>query len=180
MRWPHIRAGLIALAIAFGLIDGLPLPPPKYTPAWEKGLVDALRTAQRTVMRPMAWLHPQLRIGQRWALYQAPGSHPWRMWIEGRAMSGQWVILYRAGDPEHVEDAAILDYGRIRGVWELTGEVPQQFSAFADWITWRILQRHPELMGVRLRMEKVKLSKDGVEGLGEFAYVHVRDRGGPR
>lgn len=180
MRWPQIRAGLIALAIVFGLIDGLPLPERKYTPAWEAGLVDSLRSVQHVLLWPVARVQPLLRIGQRWALYQAPGAKPWRMWIEGRARSGQWVIVYRAGDPDHVEDAAILDFGRIRGVWDVTGDVPPQFGAFADWITARVLDHHSEFTGVRLRMEKVRFSSDGVEMLGEFAYIHVRDRGAPR
>jgi hypothetical protein len=180
VRWPQIRAALIAITIAFGLIDGLPLPPPKYTPEWEAGFVDTLRHIQHTLLWPVRRLNPLLRIDQRWALYQAPGMTPWRMWIEGRARSGQWVIVYRARDSEHAEDADILEYGRIRGVWDVTGDLPPQFGAFADWVTARVLDRHPELTGVRVRMEKVRLSSDGVEPLGEFAYIHVRDRGAPR
>jgi hypothetical protein len=180
VRWPQIRAGLIALAIVFGLIDGLPLPAPKYTPAWEAGFVDALRAVQHTVMWPVARLRPFLRIGQQWALYQAPGAHPWRMWIEARARTGKWVIVYRAGDPEHAEDADILDYGRIRGVWGLSDVLPQQFDAFADWVTARVLDRHPDYTGVRLRMEKMHVGSDGARPLGEFAYIHARDRGAPR
>jgi hypothetical protein len=180
VRWPQIRAALIALAIAFGLVNGLPLPEPKYTPEWERGLVDALRSVQRTLLWPVARLGPLFRIGQRWALYQAPGAAPWRMWIEGRAPTGQWVIVYRAGDPDHAEDADVLDYGRIRGVWDISGDVPGQFGAFADWVTARVLDRHPEFSGVRVRMEKVRFSSEGVEALGQFAYIHIRERGGPR
>lgn len=180
MRWPQIRAGLIALAIVLGLIQGLPLPTPKGTPAWEAGFVERVRHVQQTLLWPVRWIEPHLRISQRWALYQAPGKSPWRMWIEGRAWSGQWVIVYRAGDPDHTEDADILEYGRIRGVWELTSEVPVQFGAFADWITARVLDRHPEFSGVRVRTEKVQLTSDGVEMLGKFANIHIRDRGGPR
>jgi hypothetical protein len=180
VRWRQLRAGLIALAIAFGLIDGLPLPAPEDTPAWEAGFVEPVRHVQHTLMWPVRWVGPLLRIGQRWALYQAPGKSPWRMWIEGRAWSGRWVIVYRAGDPDHTEDSDILDYGRIRGVWEVTSEAPAQFGAFADWITARVLDRHPEFSGVRVRMEKVRLTSDGVEMLGQFAHIHIRDRGGPR
>ena len=177
MRWPQIRAGLIALAIAFGLVDGLPLPPPDDTPAWEAGFVDGLRHAQRVVMWPLAWMHPTLRIAQRWSLYQSPVAERWRLWIEGRDSRGRWVIVYRAGDAEHSEDAAIIEYGRIRGAWEVPA---QQYGAFADWITARVLERHPDFTGARMRMEKVKLSTDGLTPLGEFAYIHVRDRGAPR
>lgn len=175
MRWPQVRATLIALAIAFGLIDGLPLPSPKNTPAWEVGFVEPLRSAQHTLLWPVQWIGPLLRISQRWALYQAPGKTPWRMWIEGDR-DGQWTILYRAGDPEHTEDSEILDFGRIRGVWELTSVVPPRFNAFADWMTARVLERHPELRAARVRMEKVRMTSNGVEALDQFAYIHVRVR----
>jgi len=177
VKWPQIRAGLIALAIAFGLIDGLPLPPPDDTPAWEAGFVDGLRHAQRTVMWPVAWMHPRFRIAQRWALYQAPRAERWRLWVEGRAPGGQWVILYRAGDAEHAEDAEMLECGRIRGAFDITDRPPDQYGAFADWLTARVLARHPDFTGARMRMEKVRLSSDGVTPLGQFAYIHVRDRG---
>ena len=180
MRWPQIRAALIALAIVFGLIDGLPLPPPKDTPAWEAGFVDVLRDVQRTLTWPVRWMHPHLRIAQRWALYQAPSTDRWRMWIEGRAATGKWVLLYRSGDPDHGEDEDIIDNGRIRGAWDISDGPPHQMGPFADWITARVLDRHPDFTGARLRMERVRLSSDGVEMLGTFEQVHVRDRGGPR
>jgi hypothetical protein len=180
VRWPQIRAGLIALAIAFGLIDGLPLPAPDATPAWEAGFVDVLRHAQHAVMWPVAWMHPVFRITQQWALYQAPGADSWRLWIEGRDTNGRWRILYRAGDPEHTEDAAMLEYLRIRGSWDASARPPPQFSAFADWMTLRVLDRHPMFTGARMRFEKVRLSPDGVTPLGEFAFIHIRDRGAPR
>jgi hypothetical protein len=91
------------------------------------------------------------------------------------------VIVYRSGDPEHTEDADLIDYGRIRGVWDIAGgELPQQFDAFADWIMARVLDRHPDYTGARLRMEKVQVSSDGAKMLGEFAHIHLRDRGAPR
>lgn len=180
MRWPSIRAALIALAIVFGLIDGLPLPPPEDTPAWEAGFVDVLRHVQHAVMWPVEWLHPRLRIAQRWALYQAPVANRWRLWVEGRDPSGRWVILYRAGDAEHREYASLLECGRIRGAWDVTDKAPGQFSPFADWLTARVLDDHPRFTGARMRLEKVTLTPDGVTPLGEFTNVHVRDVGAPR
>jgi hypothetical protein len=177
--WPQIRAGLVALAIAFGLIDGLPLPPGDDTPAWEQGFVESLRHVQRIALWPVRRVGPTLRIVQRWALYQAPGTDRWRMWIEGRAPSGRWMIVYRAGDPEHSEDEALIENGHVRGVWDITGKPPVELSAFADWITARVLARHPEYTGARMRMEKIALTPDGMSPLGQFAYIHIRDRGGP-
>lgn len=179
MRWPQIRAGLIALAIVFGLVDGLPLPPPSDTPAWERDFVDGLRQVQRIVLWPVRSAGWKLRIVQRWALYQAPGKDRWRMWIEGRAHSGQWVLVYRAGDSEHSEDAALLENGHVRGVWDITSNTPVELTSFADWITARVLAQHPEFTGARMRMEKIAFTTEGFTPLGQFAFIHLRDRGGP-
>jgi hypothetical protein len=180
VRWPQIRAALIALAIVFGLIDGLPLPPPDATPAWEAGFVDVLRHVQHTMMWPVAWMHPVFRVAQRWALYQAPEADRWRLWVEGRDPRGRWVVVFRAGDDEHTEDFAMLEYGRVRNAWDVTHEPSPQFSAFADWLTARVLDHHPEFTGARMRLEKVTLTSDGVIPLDQFAWIHVRDRGAPR
>ena len=179
MRWPQIRAGLVALAIAFGLIDGLPLPAPEDTPAWERGFVEAVRRVQHVLEWPVHWVTPTLRISQRWAVYQAPSTDRWRLWIEGRARTGQWTILYRAGDADHTEYADILERARIRGAWDIADKPSSQFDVFADWITARVLESHPDFTGARMRMEKVRLTPDGVENLGQFAYIHIRDRGAP-
>jgi hypothetical protein len=178
VRWPQIRATLIAIAIVLALVDGLPLNAPDDTPAWERGFVDVLRHVQRVVMWPMKWVHPTLRITQRWALYQAPTADRMRLLIEGRR-DGQWQILYRAGDSDHTEYADILEYGRIRGAWDITGAMTRQYRAFADWISARALVDHPELTAVRLRMEKVTLSSEGVTPLGQYAYIYVRERDAP-
>lgn len=177
--WPQLRAGLVALAIALGLVDGLPLPPRDDTPAWEQSFVEGLRHARDTLTSPVAWLRPHLRIAQRWAVYQAPGTERWRLWIEARARTGRWIVLYRAGDPAHQEYADILETGRVGGAWQIPEQEPPQFTAFADWLTARVLADHPEVTGVRMEMEKVRLTPDGVEDLGRFAHVHARDRGGP-
>ena len=179
VRWPQIRAGLIALAIAFGLVDGLPLPPRADTPAWARGFVDSLHDVQGILLWPVRSVRGRLRIAQRWALYQAPGTDRWRMWIEGRARTGRWVIVYRAGDSEHAEDAALLENSHVRGVYDITDQPPVELTAFADWITARVLAQHPDFTGARMRMEKIAITTDGFTPLGQFAYIHVRDRGGP-
>ncbi len=177
-RWPQIRAGLIALAIIFGLVDGCPLPPPGKTPEWEQGFVEPLRDMQRVVMTPMAWVRPTLRVGQRWALYQSPSVDRYRLWVEGQGPDGQWQILFRAGDPAHQDDAPLIDYSRPRGVWDPTDTPPRQFPLFANWITQRVLDRHPGFVAARVRIERVKITDDGVEPLGEFIAPYARVRPG--
>jgi len=165
--------------ILFGLVDGCPLPPPDKTPEWEKGFVEPVRHAKDVVMTPLAWLGPTLRISQRWALYQSPSVDRFRLWIEGQDANGRWRILFRASDPDHVEDAGVIDSPRVRGAWDPTSKPPGQYPLFARWMTARVLERHPDYVAARVRLEKVRLTKDGFEPTGEFVQPHMRVRGGP-
>jgi len=178
-RWPEIRAGVIALAIGFGLIDGCPLPAPEHTPDWEQPVVEPMRTAQRVVLTPVAWIRPNLRTAQRWALYQAPQTDRYRLWVEGQDTFGRWQILFRASDAEHVDDAALIDTARVRGAYDAGEKVPAQYALFARYLTQRVLDRHPELVGARVRLEKVRITPDGFVPTGVFIQPHVRQRGGP-
>ncbi|MBV8760042.1 MAG: hypothetical protein JO257_22315 [Deltaproteobacteria bacterium] len=178
-RWPHVRAALIALAIAFALIDGLPLPPPADTPAWERGFVDDVRAVQRVALWPVAWMHPRLRIAQRWALYQAPSDHVWRVWLEARLPDGRWNVVYRTDGADDDGYGAILEHGRVRGPLDIRDTPPEQYALLADWITARVLADMPHVTAARLRMERVQLDTDGAHPSGQFAFVHVRERGVP-
>ncbi len=177
MRWPEARAGLIAIAIFFGLVDGCPLPPPHDTPEWERGLVEAIRGVQRVVEWPVAWIAPTVRVGQRWALYQAPDVKRFRMWIEGQTDDGSWRLLYRAGDPDHAEDANVLEIGRVWGAWDPTEFPPEQYRSFCTWMALRAIAHHPELVAVRVRQERIELVPGGINPTGEFAFEVMRSRG---
>ena len=176
-RWPEIRAGLIALVIFLGLVQGCPLPSPGKTPAWQRWFIEPIRSAQRVVLTPVAWIEPRLRVSQRWALYQAPKVDKHRLWIEGRDARGQWHLVFRAGDGAHAEDRELIDYTRPRGTWDPMGRLPQQYPAFASWITLRVLAQHPDYVAARVRLEKVRITDDGPVFTGEFVqhHMHVRE-----
>ena len=177
-RWPEVRAGLIAIAIGFGLVDGCPLPEPENTPAWERGFVEPVRAVRDLVETPVAWIGRDLRVSQQWALYQHPAGTHYRMWIEGQGADGSWQLLYRAGDPDHAEDAAVLDSGRVWGAYSPTDRPPEQYPRFTRWITDRFAARHPELLTVRVRMEELAIHAGVATPTGKFvfAYVHPRMR----
>jgi hypothetical protein len=175
-RWPEIRAGLIAAAIFFGLVDGCPIPPPNETLAWQKSIVEPVRAVRDVVRTPVAWIEPTLRVSQRWALYQAPGGPRYRMSIEGQARDGSWQILYRAADPLHDEDAPALESARVWGSWDPLDGPPPQYNQFATWVTARFLARHPELVAVRIREEHVTIEPGAVVGTGTYAFEIVRRR----
>lgn len=178
--WPQLRAGIILLAIVFGLVDGCPLPPPAQTPAWERGFVEPIRAVQRFVLRPVAWIGDDLRVAQRWALYQAPTRDRYRLWVEAQTADGRWTLLFRAGDPAHTAYASLIDSSRPRGTWDPATTVPVQYPLFARWLTQRVLDDNPAYIASRVRIEKVTLTDDGLIASGQFIQPHVAVRSGPR
>lgn len=174
--WPQLRAGLIAVAIFFGLVDGIPIPPPGETPDGMKWIAEPVRAVQSVVEAPVAWIVPVFRVSQRWALYQAPGGQRYRIAIDGRAADGTWQLVYRAADPAHDEDAEILESGRVWGAYDPTNRAPEQYPAFCAWITARVLAHHPDFTTVRVRQEKISLVAGGFESSGDYAYACARSR----
>jgi hypothetical protein len=172
VQWRSIRAGLVAVAIGFGLIDGLPLPS-KPLP-WQRDVVDAVRPIQRTLEWPVRWLKPALQIGQQWTLFQAAPRDRYRMWIEARDAAGRWTPTYRADDPDHDEDAALLHYRRVRVAWDPSDEPATNYSGFCAWITARVLAHHDGATAARVRMEQIVL--DGGEATTTGAFVLACER----
>ena len=176
MKWREVRAGLVAIAIAFGLIDGCPLPPRADTPPWERGFVEPIRAVRDTVATPMSWVTPVLRVSQRWALYQRPGGTRYRLWVEGRTSDGQWKILYRAGDGEHTEDADVIESGLVWNAYDPADRPPGQYRDFCVWLTQRAFVRHPDLVAVRVRQEQIELGHGEFVPTGKFAFEFARGK----
>lgn len=175
-RWPEVRAGLIALAILFGLIDGCPLPTPAGTPAWERGFVEPIRKVRDVAETPVRWIRDTFAVTQQWALYQAPITHRYRMWIEGQTADRTWHVLYLAGDPDHAEDAAFLEHPRVWGVWDPTDTPTMEYTAFAAWETARVLAMHPELTAARVKMEAIEIGQGEYTPTGTFEWPYLRRR----
>jgi hypothetical protein len=174
VEWPHARAGLIGLAIGFGLVDGCPLPTPDHTPAGRRWIVEPVRTVQHVVETPVAWMRRVFHVGQQWALYQAPSKDRFRMWIEGQTVDRAWHILYRAGDGG--EDAALIEHARVWGTWDPTDEPPPEYAAFARWELARVLAAHGELVAARVRMERIAIGQGEIAATGQFDWTVVQVR----
>ena len=167
-RWPEVRAGLIALAIALGMIEGWPLPPP---------VADVVRPLQNTILTPFRSVTRHLRFSQRWALFQVAQRDVHRLEIDGRVLGGPWQPMFRAGDPDHAEYANLLEQERVRGAWDPTDRPMFQYHPLARWLTQRVLDDHPELQAVRMRFEKIVIDEGTVRGTGIYVYPFGRERG---
>ena len=176
-RWPEVRAGLIALAMLLGLVDGCPLPPAPFVRPWQAPIVDVVRPVQQAILTPFRWIPRYLRFSQRWALFQVAEHDGHRLEIQGRVRGGPWQLLFRAGDPDHRAYADILEQERVRGAWDPTDRTRYQYPAFARWLTSRILDDRPELQTVRLRFEKIDIDDGTVRGTGAYLYPFGRERG---
>ena len=187
-RWRELRAGLIALAIGLGLLDGCPLP----TNGAERSIAqqrlggDAARTIDR-VERARSWLLRPVRpaaellgLRQRWKLFAGADRHRYRIAIEVR-VEGEtaWRLRYRPHDGDHAWLAAAIEYRRMRGAWNphSTYGARAGYARFADWVADQAFAQDARTVEVRVRMEKIVIGDHGdYRGTGEDAYTIVRRR----
>jgi hypothetical protein len=171
-RWPEVRAGLIALAILIGLVDGCPLPNRANTQAWQEPIVAVARPVQNALMRPFAWVREGGRFTQRWALFATAVRDRYRLEVQGQKRDGTWELLYRAGDPAHRAYADDLEDERVRGAWAPTDRPQERYPDFSRWFARRVLADHPEYNVVRTWFERVVLERGVVRGTGTY-ILHV-------
>jgi hypothetical protein len=181
--WPRVRAALLALTLAVGLVAGLPLPGDErlpHLPRWYAELVPAIRRAQELVLTPFRPVGETFVLVQRWNLFSGAKTQRHRLSLEGReAASGRFRVLYRPHDPEHDADHAALEYRRVRGAWNPRGKSVQPgYDAFVTFEARRLLAAHPELDAVRARIEAIEILPRGAgfRGTGRYDFELVRTR----
>jgi hypothetical protein len=175
IRWRDARAALIALACTIGLVDGCPLPAEPYP--WQRGVVEVVRPIREAALKPFAWIGRDLRIGQKWALFQSASSERFRLEVLGKTPTTDWQMLYRSGDSEPEAYADLLGYRRVRGVWNPTGNGPPgQYRDFVIWLSRRLFAEHPELAMVRVRMQKIHIDVGTVTDTNQYVFDFSRGR----
>ena len=189
--WPGIRSVLIALVLFFCVAEAMPLPTLKKrhmnrTVAQDEAQrwVDILATVgvetnrealvakvlqisrktgkiRNKVIKPWRKVERTFGMGQKWALFTFTDPYPGRMVIEGRGADGVWRDLYRApsnGEPELVN---LMNYRRVRGIWDDSGDRPYPGKLFDRWVTWlggRIFSMYPEVDVMRIRFDRVEVT----------------------
>ena len=185
--WRHIRAALIALAIALGLVDGCPGPrhgserriaEQRLGPALASVVARFERTRAR-VLEPIRPAADLFGLRQRWKLFSGASRKRFRMAIEVRAGGGAWRLLYRPHDDDHAYRAGQIAYRRMRGAWNphSTYGARGGYAIFARWIADRIFAEDAAADAVRVRMERIAIGPHGgYAGTGEQAYELVVTR----
>lgn len=184
MRWAAIRAGLIALAIVVGLLDGLPIPAPSERPTMEKRLspgmvraVDAIDDVRSKLLVPFRPIGEVTRVRQRWKLFAGAARKRYRMRIEARTgPSAEWQLVYRVLDDEHDFMADPIEYRRVRGAWNPHSKLGPRsgFGSFVTWVSRRVLDAYPAYTEVRVQFERILIGPHGgYRETGEMLYPVV-------
>lgn len=186
--WNRVRALLIALAIATGLLDGCPLPTARVRtrlPPSLQEVSDRLYDAQRVVLLPVHPIKDALSIDERWALFSSTGGIRYRMWIEASAGQGApWILLYRAKDDDHAYLRETLEFRRVLNVWNPSRAGKKtSYEAFAWWVSRTTLLGERSFAAVRVSMERGRILERGEAfvPLGTFddVVVHRREEVAP-
>lgn len=119
----------------------------------------ALVTLRRAVLKPAQRVMHALGMGQRWRLFTMRGEHAYRIQVEAMQLDQSWRLLYRAHELDRLGLAAQLTYRRLRGIYDPRNkdEAGAQYEAFVKWVSDTVLSQHPEYVGVRVSMERLRL-----------------------
>ena len=207
-RWAHARAALIALAVLINFVQGCPVPNIQrrhierpigqrevvrwvgvlksvgYETTPEELTEDALAWSakagewHRAVMSPVwPWFHHTV-TQQRWSLFPVADPEPWWMHVEGRTESG-WELLYRPLDDEHDLLASTLEYRRVRAIWNPGTAGPRHdYPRFVDWVAKQMFAERPDLLEVRVRYQKYRVSLPDEEPTDAISW-HFEERRSP-
>jgi len=186
MVWARVRAALIALVMAVGIIDGLAIPEGSGKERLSPRVRHAAEVASRVraaLLWPLQGVRQALLYNQRWSLFGGAKEERHRLWIEGRRGKKHWEILYRPHDAEHAWFAGGIEYRRVRAAWNVGRKGRRaSYDAFVAWVAERALRERPDLSAVRVRLEEGEILPrgGGFQPSGRFVLETVHRRGAKR
>ncbi|MGC4091548.1 MAG: hypothetical protein QM756_27440 [Polyangiaceae bacterium] len=163
----RLRAGIISALLALGFVAGWPKVSPgilsRLPPSIAQPL-ERLPELKFAILAPFRPLSDAIGIyDEEWALFATTGGLRNRICIDGRKRGArEFQLLYRAHDPEHRYLAALLEYRRMRNVWNPhRSGVSNAYDAFSQWLLRRTLSDHPELDAARVYMQEGEILPHG-------------------
>lgn len=162
-----LRASVITLLLVLGFIAGWPKVSPRLLERLSPSLAESLARVPELQARLLAPIAPVAHAfgiySENWALFATTGGTRNRIHVEGRPRgSSEFVLLYRVHDPEHRYLAELLEYRRVRNLWNPhRSGLSTGYEPFARWLVERTLREHPEFDAVRIRMQEGKILPRG-------------------
>jgi hypothetical protein len=133
------------------------------------------------LLDPIAPLIHATAVRQQWHLFLTVKEQVYRLRIDAQSaqtQAGAWRTVYRTNQTDLLGMAEVLDYRRLRGVYNPTrAGAHAQYPAFVDWLMQRVWSEHPELGALRVGMEQLHVGsvEASAQHLG-LAYVVERER----
>ena len=111
-----------------------------------------LANGHKKLSTPLKPARTYFGIGQSWALFAAPDTHPNRLQVEAR-VDGVWQLVFRRVDSEHQMLGSQISFRRVRGVHDGVGARPGDiYRAFSKFVARGVFAEMPEADAIRVRM----------------------------
>ena len=136
----------------------------------------ALHTLHTTLKAPFAPAMDLVGANQAWALFAATTVTPDRLEVAiRRGGSRKWEVVLRRLDPCCTWREPMLEYRRIRGVWDGMREAPRAgYKGLTKWIAARAFDDFPDATEVRVRLVRRTLSLPGDPPIDDVSFKHER------
>ena len=182
-----LRAAVITLLLTLGFIAGWPKVSPRFLaklPASFAATLSRIPEIQTRLVAPFAPIAYAFGIyTENWALFATTGGTRNRIHVEGRRRgSSDFTLLYRVHDRDHRYLADVLEYRRVRNIWNPhRSGLSSGYEPFAHWLLQRTLRDHPEFDAARIRMQEgnIVARGGGFEPTGRFQFEVQEERSAP-
>ena len=121
----------------------------------DRSLGSLAGTFRKKVLKPWYPLRRLTGTGQSWGLFAYPEPASGRLVVDGIGPEGTRT-LYRAPGGEGDSLEALLEYRRIRGIYDDGGDRPRPrpiYRRFTEFVAGRVFAMHPELTAVEIRLD---------------------------
>ncbi|HCH65967.1 MAG: hypothetical protein CL927_18470 [Deltaproteobacteria bacterium] len=186
-RWDATRAIILSVVLLLQMLDAVPLPElrerhlqnpvaqselKRWTQFLQSTGVDitqdelaafGLRVGgvagafRKSVLRPWSPFRRVTGTGQDWSLFSIPEPAAGRLVVEGHMADGTVTTFYRAPGGNGDALDTMLEYRRLRGVYDSASDRPQPrkiYRQFGRWLSARLMADHPDIMQVEVRLDR--------------------------
>lgn len=164
LPWPDVSARDLQYGVAqdnleagAALLTRLGRPTTKEALAEQVLAVGRASTAtQRWLYGPVAPLLRRTGTGQSWGLFAYPDPYAGRLVVSSRGEGEAWSLRYRAPGEGVDWLVELLEYRRIRGLWDDVGDRPKPgsfYDPFCDWVAAELMRREPTVAEVEVRID---------------------------